>query len=492
MRSQLGSFVDGVWLGPVGDQIAKAGNPYTEEPFGVASICSAAEVDVAVRSADRALRNGEWPRTPLDERIAIARRVKAGLAARTEEIATLTTSSMGMLYRRALTLGRADELIDMYVDMAHRLSWSYARSSGDAGALISRRPVGVVAAIVPWNSPIRSAVKKVIPAIIAGCTVVLKPALETPFEAGVLGEVCRDAGLPPGVLNVVPGDATTGMALVSHRLVRAIVFTGSSAAGSKIWELAAPEFKRLQLELGGKSAAIVLDDVDMGETISHLARGIFTNAGQQCVATSRILAPKARYDEVVAGMVDAAQSLRTGDPFDPSTTLGPLVSERQRTRVLAYIEAGGSEGASIATGGRAPKNETHGWFVEPTVFANVDNAMQIAQEEIFGPVACVIPYDSVAEAVTIANGSDYGLAGAVYSADPMRALRVAQTIEAGVVAINGQALPASAPFGGLKRSGIGREHGIEGYDSFLEYVSYPMPRAMAEELSACPPTSRSS
>jgi betaine-aldehyde dehydrogenase len=289
--------------------------------------------------------------------------------------------------------------------------------------------------------------------------------------------------VPPGVLNLVLGDGGTGDELVRHPLVNKVAFTGSSATGSRIWSAVADKFSRLQLELGGKSAALVLDDADLSEAAPFLSMGIFNFSGQQCTATSRILAPRSRYDEVVDALVIAAKSHVLGDPFDAATTLGPLVAKRQQDRVLDFIESGKTEGARVATGGGRPADVPTGWFIEPTVFADVDNSMRIAREEIFGPVVSIIAYDTDADAVAIANASEYGLGGAVYSRDPGRALAVARQVESGYISVNRYGIGARVPFGGVKRSGIGRESGVEGYDSFLEYIAHPLQHDFAVELS---------
>jgi aldehyde dehydrogenase (NAD+) len=483
MEIREGVFVDGAWRPSTSEATVTVINPYTEEPFGRATLGTAADVDAAVRSAHRAGGEAAWRSTSLDDRIALVEAIRDKLVARAEELARLASSSMGSPFLTAKGLGMSAELIDMYIDTVRRVRFEYLRMDKTGDTLIVRRPVGVVAAIVPWNAPVRSEVKKVIPALLAGCTVVLKPASETPFGAAALVEICTEVGVPPGVVNLVLGDHTTGDHLVRHPLVRKVAFTGSSATGSKIWSAAAPSFKRLQLELGGKSSAILLDDADLGASSPWLSAGIFSGAGQQCTATSRILAPRSRYDEVIEVMVERSHGYVMGDPFDPTTTLGPLVAERQRKRVLGFIDSGVSEGAKLVSGGGRPQGQTHGWFVEPTVFAEVDNSMTIAREEIFGPVVSIIPYETEEEAVRIANDSDYGLGGAVHSADPLHALEVARRIDTGYVAINRYGIPSSAPFGGVKRSGIGREHGPEGYDSFLEYASYPLPSDVAKELS---------
>jgi betaine-aldehyde dehydrogenase len=285
------------------------------------------------------------------------------------------------------------------------------------------------------------------------------------------------------VVNVVFGGASTGEALVTHPLIRKIAFTGSTDVGRRIATLAAREFKRLQLELGGKSAAIVLDDVDLDETLPWLDAGVFRAAGQICFANTRIVVARSRYDEVVDALAQRARAHVLGDPFDPATTMGPLVARRQRDRVRGYIEAGKAEGARLVTGGGTPDDQPRGWFVEPTVFSDVKNSMKIAQEEIFGPVASVIPFDDEDDAVRIANDSRYGLGGAVHSADPLHALRVAGRVESGYIAINRFGIGGSGPFGGVKNSGIGRECGVEGFDSFLEYTSYPVSAEFADDLA---------
>lgn len=482
MEIRRGVYVDGAWQRSTGQHVFPVVNPFTEELFGEATIGTAEDVDAAVQSAHRALA-GPWTETTVEDRISMVKSIKELIISRADELATLITSSMGAPFEGYRGLGNSAELIDMYIDMIRQVRWEYLRMDYSGDTLIVRRPLGVVAAIVPWNVPIRSEIKKVIPAILAGCSVVLKPAPETPFSAAVFAEICSEAGVPPGVVNVVLGDGTTGEHLVRHPLVRKVAFTGSSATGAAIWSAVAERFVRLQLELGGKSAAIVLDDVELEQITPWLAMGIFPFTGQQCTATSRILAPRSRYDEVIDAMVDAARSYVLGDPFDPATTMGPLVAERQRTRVLGYIDVGRSEGAKVAVGGGRPGDQPRGWFVEPTVFAGVDNAMRIAREEIFGPVAVVIPYEDDADAVRIANDSEYGLGGAVFSTDHERALAVARQVDSGYISVNRYGIPSTAPFGGVKRSGIGREHGIEGYDSFLEYVPHPLVHEFAEELA---------
>jgi aldehyde dehydrogenase (NAD+) len=482
-----GVYVDGRWLPSTGDAAATVINPYTEEPMGRATVATAEDVDLAVRSAQRAFDEGPWRRMSLDERIEVMERFRDLLAARSDELGTLNSSSNGTPFSTARLLGSSVELIDMYIAQARRLTFEYLRRDATGDSLIVRRPIGVVAAIVPWNVPVRSEIKKIIPALLTGCSIVLKPAPETPFGAAAMAEMFTEAGLPDGALNLVLGDGSTGDHLVRHPLVRKVAFTGSTATGSRIWSAVSDRFARLQLELGGKSAGIVLDDADLNDARPWLSGGIYALAGQSCTATSRVLAPRSRYDEVVEMMAEEARAQVMGDPFDAATTLGPLVAERQRTRVLGYIETGQREGAKVVTGGERPSGQPRGWFVEATVFAGVDPDMHIAQEEIFGPVVVVIPYDDDADAVRIANNSSYGLAGAVFSRDPHRALAVARQVDSGSIAINRFGLPSSAPFGGVKNSGIGREHGTEGYDAFLEYIAHPLTPDFADELEKVTP-----
>jgi betaine-aldehyde dehydrogenase len=311
--------------------------------------------------------------------------------------------------------------------------------------------------------------------MLAGCTMVLKPAPESPLTTNIVGEIFTEAGLPEGVLSLVPGGAETGEYLVSHPDIDKITFTGSTAVGRKIGAIAAQNLKRCSLELGGKSAAIVLEDADLASTMPMLVMSGLMNTGQACVGQTRILAPRSRYDEVVEGMVATAAFFPVGLPSDPAAQLGPLISEKQRERVEGYIAKGKEEGARLVLGGGRPAGLETGYFVEPTIFADVDNSMTIAREEIFGPVLCVIPYDSVDEAIKIANDSDYGLAGSVYTTDVEKGLEVAAQVRTGTYGINWYAFDPGSPFGGYKNSGIGREDGPEGVEAFCETKSVLYP-----------------
>jgi betaine-aldehyde dehydrogenase len=467
-----GTFVDGELRSSSGRTCITVVDPTSEEPFGEASRGTAADVDRAARSAARSVADRVWSDRPLEERIAVVRRIGQLLDGHREELATLAAREMGWPRSSGRLLGDAMALIDAYVDAVEQVRFAYRREGvGRGDAVVVRRPLGVVAGITPWNAPLRSVVKKVIPALLAGCSVVIKPAPETPFDALRLAELAIEAGVPPGVLNVVPGDASTGEALVVHADVRKVAFTGSTAAGRHIAAAAGAQLKRLQLELGGKSAALVLDDADPELVARTLADQVFRGAGQTCTALTRAIVPRSRHDELVEALIEAAGRHVVGDPLDDATTIGPLASARQRERVLAYLRSARDDGAVAVVGGGIPADRPKGFFVEPTVLTGVRPDMRVAREEIFGPVLCVLTYDGEAEALDLVNDSDYGLHGAVFSADEDRALQLARQFDTGSVSVNALPIPVTAPFGGVKASGLGREHGVEGYDHFLEYQS---------------------
>jgi aldehyde dehydrogenase (NAD+) len=470
-------FVAGEWLSPGPDAgTAEVLEAATGKPLGNAPLAGRADVDASVEAAAAALR-GPWRKTSGTERAETMRRMAAALQARGKDTAALVSRENGM--PRRLSTGAngffPSIALEYYAGLAERIDDEDERPGALSRARVRREPVGVVAAITPWNYPMSIVAMKVAPALAAGCSVVLKPPPETALDAFVWADAAQEAGLPAGVLNVIPGDREIGAQLVSHPGVDKVAFTGSTAAGRKIGEVCGGLLRPVTLELGGKSAAIVAEDVDLDAFLAALPEVCLANNGQTCHASTRILAPASRYAEIVDAVTDTVAALRTGDPLDKTTEIGPLVSTTQRQRVLGYIESGRSGGARLTTGGGAPADWSAGWFVEPTVFADVDNSMRIAREEIFGPVLCVLPYADEDEAIAIANDSDYGLAGTVWTADAERGDQLAARIRTGSVGVNHYALDVSAPFGGVKGSGFGRELGPEGLAHYiaLKSVYYP-------------------
>ena len=440
----------------------------TGEPIADGPSAGYAEIDAAVAAAHSPEANA-WRASSAAERAEALMRFAAALRSRATTAAELVSRENGM----PISLSRGANgsfpaaLIKYYAQLIAEFEPEEVRPSLIGHTIVRREPVGVVGAIIPWNYPQSLAAMKVAPALAAGCPVVLKAAPETALDALLLGDAAVEAGLPDGVLSVVPGNATAGAYLVTHPGIDKVAFTGSTAAGRMIGEACGRLIRPVTLELGGKSAAIVLDDADIGATIEGLRAQSFVNNGQTCYLSSRILAPRSRYDEIVDALAALAPSMSVGNPLDEETEIGPLVSSRQRQRVLGYIESGRSSGARLVAGGSVPKDQPRGWFVEPTVFADVSNSDPIAQEEIFGPVVTVIPYDTDADAVDIANASQYGLAGTVWSTDGERATDVARAVQTGTIGVNNYLLDMRAPFGGVKASGLGRELGPEGLDEYL-------------------------
>jgi aldehyde dehydrogenase (NAD+) len=438
----------------------------TEEPLGNGSAATESEVDDAVAAARAALDG--WRATPATERAEVLGRMADALVARAADTVALCTRENGMPIRLSRGANGAFPamLLRYYADLIIRTDIEEIRPAALGHTIVRREPIGVVGAITPWNYPQSLAAMKIAPALAAGCTMVLKAAPETALDAMIFGEAAEEAGLPPGVLNVVAGGPVAGAHLVQHRGVDKVAFTGSTAAGRLIAEMCGRLLRPVTLELGGKSAAIILDDADLDAAVRGLRNASFINNGQTCHLSSRILAPRSRYAEVVDAVAALADGLTVGDPLQKSTDVGPLVSARQRERVLNYIEVGKSEGAKLVAGGSVPADQPHGWFVSPTVFANVDNSARIAQEEIFGPVLTVIPYDTDKEAIDIANDSEFGLGGTVWSTDTDRATNVARAVHTGTIGVNDYALDMQAPFGGVKASGMGRELGPEGLAAY--------------------------
>jgi acyl-CoA reductase-like NAD-dependent aldehyde dehydrogenase len=459
-------YISGEWAPPAGRGTIDVIDPTTETVIGTVPAGVPADVDRAVSAARAAF--DAWSMTEPAARAEMLRRIAAGLDARSTELSELITRELGCPLRttRWLQVEFAATAFRALADVAVKARWR----ERETGFSVSREPFGVVGAITPWNFPLDQIVGKLAPALAAGCTVVLKPSEVTPLNAFVLAEVVHDAGLPPGVFNMVSGvGPVVGEALAAHPDVDKISFTGSTVAGRRVAGLAAATVKSVTLELGGKSANVILDDADLGAAVTDGVSRCFLNSGQTCNATTRMLVPRTRRAEAERVAVVAAESYTTGDPFDADTKLGPLVSETQRERVRGYIQSGLDEGANLLTGGlTAPVGQDTGYFVRPTVFTDVRPEMKIAQEEIFGPVLSILPYENDAAALEIANGTDYGLVARVWSGDPERIGWFARRLRAGQIYVNGAPFHPEAPFGGYKHSGIGREHGKYGLDEFLQ------------------------
>jgi acyl-CoA reductase-like NAD-dependent aldehyde dehydrogenase len=469
-------FIGGKWSAPSTGQRIDVVSPHTEEPVAKVAAAGPEDVDAAVAAAREAFDSGPWPRLEPAERIAAVRGLAETYGERRAEMAETITSEIGapISFAQRAQVGLPAMMMTAFCNLAESYPWTEARPGMyGADVHIRREPVGVVAAIVPWNMPQFLIVTKLIPALLAGCTVVLKPAPESPLNALLLAEMIAASDLPPGVVSVLPGDGAVGEQLVKHPAVDKVSFTGSTAAGKAVAAACAADLKRVSLELGGKSAAIVLDDADPAVVAAGVRSASLSNSGQICNALTRILVPAGRADEFTDALAAEMTSLVVGDPTDAVTQVGPLVAQRQQQRVRGYIEAGEAEGARLVTGGTAmPDGLDKGWYVRPTLFADATNAMRIAREEIFGPVLTVIPCRDEDEAVAIANDSDYGLAGSVFTEDSERGLGVAARIRTGTFGVNqGYTMDPFAPFGGVKGSGYGRELGREGIDGYTDTKS---------------------
>ncbi|GAC57879.1 putative aldehyde dehydrogenase [Gordonia hirsuta DSM 44140 = NBRC 16056] len=469
-------YIGGRWVAPHSGDRLEVFSPATGELIGSVPSADAADVDAAVTAAREAFDSGEWRNTPPAERAAVLRRAAELINERGGQIGALISAEMGATPADVATLQQlpGTGVLAGYADAADTYPWEEKRTGIFGETLVVREPVGVVGAITAWNVPLFLLCNKFGPALAAGCSVVLKPAPETPLNANLLAELFTEAGVPEGVISVVPGGVETGRALVDHPGVDKITFTGSTAAGRAIAARCGETLKRCTLELGGKSAAIVLDDVDIAAAAPMLVFSGMLNAGQACVAQTRVLVPRSRHDEIVQAMVDVAATFTPGLPSDPETKIGPLITSAQHDKVTDYIERGKADGATAVLEVAGPRVGTEQW-VGPTIFTGVTNDMTIAREEIFGPVVSVIAYDDVDEAIAIANDSDYGLAGSVWTADIARGVDIAKQIRTGTMGINWYAIDPASPFGGYKGSGIGRENGREGLESYLEHKSILMP-----------------
>jgi acyl-CoA reductase-like NAD-dependent aldehyde dehydrogenase len=464
-------FVGGEWVTPSSDSTFEVIEPATEELYFRAAEAKAPDMDRAVAAARSAFDDGPWPRMTHAERATYLQAFAAGLEARAEDLGQIWPRQSGVLHRMAQRAAfGAARAFSFYGGLAETFPFEERATPTNGGALglLVREPVGVVGAIIPWNAPLALLAYKVAPALIAGCTVVLKASPEAPGESYVAAEVAESIGLPPGVLNVLTADREVSELLVRDPRVDKITFTGSTAAGRRIASICGERIARCTLELGGKSAAVVLDDADLDAVAATLAPAACAMTGQVCASLTRIIVSRSRHDDLVEALAALMSKVTVGNPFDDEAQMGPLVAKRQQDRVLGYIAQGVEDGATLATGGGRPKDLDRGWFVEPTVFAGVDNRSTIAQEEIFGPVISVIPAEGEADAVRLANDTIYGLNASVFTNDVDRAREVAGQLRSGTVGHNAFRTDYGITAGGFKQSGIGREGGIEGLLPFLE------------------------
>jgi acyl-CoA reductase-like NAD-dependent aldehyde dehydrogenase len=472
-------FIGGRWTRPSSDARLSLVNPAEGGTFGEVAEAGPADVAAAVKAARQAFDFGPWPTLPVSERASMLRAVSAALKRRAFAAAAAWTSQIGVPFWMSELIGpQIINTLDYYADLIEAEPLVDTRASvapGSSIALVVKEPVGVVAAIAPWNAPLAQMLLKVAPALAAGCTVVAKPAPESPIEAFLLAEAIEEAGLPAGVFNLLPAGREASDLLVRHEGIDKVSFTGSTAVGTHIAQICAGRMARVTMELGGKSAAVVLEDMDPAAAAAILAPVVTTMSGQVCSNLTRILTPRHRQKAYVEALSAAMAATSVGDPHEPGVMMGPLAMQRQRERVEGYISIGVAEGARLATGGGRPRGLDRGFFFEPTVFDGVTNDMVIAREEIFGPVAVIIPYDNEEDAVRLANASSFGLAGAVLTKDTDKAYAIARRMRTGSITQNGRAIDILIPFGGFKRSGMGRECGPEGLNAYFELKSIFLP-----------------
>jgi len=464
-------YIDGQWVEASTGRAFSVISPDTERVYVRVGEAGKADIEKAVAAARKAFDHGPWPRLTHAERGAYLRAMAEKLRARSHDMAAIWPHEMGVTYAFAQSfMPRIAGIYDFYANLGDTFAFEerHATSSGIGNGLLVREPVGVVGAIIPWNAPAMIIAYKLAPALIAGCTVVLKSSPEAPGMALIIAEVADEVGLPPGVVNVVTADREASDALVRSMAIDKISFTGSSAVGKHIGGVLAQRVGRYTLELGGKSAAIVLDDYDVETAAKALATAACQMTGQVCASLTRIIVTKNRHDRLLEALASAYSAVKVGSPFDPATQMGPVATLRQRERVETYIAKGVEAGFTLAAGGKRPAHLPQGFYLEPTVFGHVGNGSELAQEEIFGPVLAVIPADNEAHAVEIANDSIYGLSGAVFTHDVDRAYSVARRVRTGTVAHNGFRNDFGIAFGGFKQSGVGREGGVEGLMPYLE------------------------
>ncbi len=463
-------FIGGEWVKPSSTATFNVPDSATEETFLTVAEAQAADVDAAVVAARKAFDQGPWPRMTPKERAVYLNRIAEGWASRAKSLGDNWTRESGVLNSMSAHahLG-VSQVFKYYAGLADTFAWEEkTKSAYGQPALLVREPVGVVAAIIPWNAPSMLLAYKSAPALIAGCTIILKASPEAPSAAYIFAEICEEAGLPPGVVNVLTADREVSELLVRNHGVDKVSFTGSTVAGRKIASICGERIARVTLELGGKSPAVILDDYDIGKAAASITAIAPMLTGQVCSSLTRIIVPRSRHNDLVDALAANFSKLQVGDPFDPASQMGPLAMARQRDRVESLIATGKAEGATLATGGGRPAHLNRGYYIEPTVFGNVDNHSTIAREEIFGPVLSVIPADSEEHAIDIANDTIYGLNSSVFTNDPERAYAVGRRLRAGTVGHNAFKSDMSIAFGGFKQSGLGREGSIEGLHPYLE------------------------
>ena len=465
-------FIGGRWVAPAAGGTIELVSPHTEQVCAIVAEAREADMDAAVAAARKAFDTGPWPTLEPAQRADYLRKMAAYLGERGDELATAFIAEIGALAGFAgYAAMTGTQSFTTYADMADTYEWVSEKPSTTVpghNALVVREPVGVVAAIVPWNMPYAIMAQKIAPALIAGCTVIMKPSPETPLEAYIIAEAAEAVGLPAGVLNLVPSHREAADHLVRNKGVDKIAFTGSTVAGKRIASVAGERIARVTLELGGKSPAIVLDDYSTEDAGKVLGRTITMLSGQVCAMLSRAIVPAHRHDEIAQAIAAEMQQVRIGEPHDPASEMGPIAMKRQLERIEGYVAKGKAEGATLVTGGGRPAHLNSGYYFEPTLFSNVDNAMTIAREEIFGPVLALIPARDEEHAIQIANDTDFGLNSAVLTNDPKAVYRIGRRLRAGNVAQNGLKADFSLPFGGFKQSGVGREGGVEGLAPYLE------------------------
>jgi acyl-CoA reductase-like NAD-dependent aldehyde dehydrogenase len=462
-------FISGEWVEPSTDATVEVLNPADGSVVAEVAEPSIADADRAVAAARQAFEEGPWPTMPVEERVAICRRFAAAIEARGEEIGRAWTIESGAPIGYSGIMGGVAAGIWQHVlSLAPTLQFEERRTSDTGDVLIRREPVGTVLAILTYNGPVNLMGMKVFPALVAGCPVVVKPAVESQLTMRLIADCATDAGFPAGVLSVLAGDVEVSKHLVGHEGIDMIAMTGGTEIAIDVVSRSAGRLARTALELGGKSPAIIAEDADLDDVAVSLVPGATAHCGQVCVALSRILAPRSRYEEVVDYLAEKWRNIRVGDPMDPSTEVGPLANARALARAESYVESALADGAKVVVGGGRPEGFDEGFYFEPTLLRDVENSMEVAQEEVFGPVTCVIAYDDIDDAVRIANDSKYGLAASVYSRDSDAAVQIARRIRSGTVAINIAGVCMTEPFGGVKQSGWGRECGTEGIFEFTE------------------------